>query len=76
MTRPLTVQERVTVELVGLEGPQTPALTGLVAAIMFQFGQVLGSLQDARVHVVLDNAAAEDFVMRLTLTIPREALGV
>jgi hypothetical protein len=38
-------------------------------------GQALGGYPTARVHVVLDNAEAQAFVMRLKLTIPREEFG-
>jgi len=75
MRRPLTAQERCTLETIQLAGAQPPALTNLLEVEMLQLGQLLGTYPTARAHVVIDNADAEALVMRVTLTIPREELG-
>lgn len=75
MRRPLIAEERCTLEAIALEGAQTPALANLVAVAMVQVGMILGGYPTGRVHVVLDNEDPEDFVMRVTFTIPREELS-
>jgi hypothetical protein len=75
MKRPLTVQERLTVETIPAQGRASRALADLVAMTMFQLGQVAGVYPSARVHVVLDNSGAEDFVLRVTVTIPRAEIA-
>ena len=74
MNRPLTVQERLTVETIPAQGTASRALADLVARMMFQLGQVVGVYPNARVQVVLDHSGAENFVLRMTATIPREEI--
>jgi hypothetical protein len=74
MNRPLTVQERLTVETIPAHGHASRALVDLVSRTMFQLGHVVGVYPSARAHVVLDNSDAENFVLRMTATIPREEI--
>ena len=76
MNRPLTPHERVEIELLQCDQLQSPAVTDLVAATMFQVGMVLGHYPTGRVRVLLrPDDASQMLIMQLTLTIPLEELG-
>lgn len=75
MNRPLLPQDRTEVEIRNLEAAQSPGVSNLVAATLFQMGLLLGGYPTGQVRVILESdTELGTLIMQVSMTVPLEEL--